>query len=321
MFPLQFSHPVIEPIVQEMKKVIVGQDILISRLLIALICKGHILLEGPPGLAKTTAISTLAGLGSLEYKRIQFTPDLLPSDIVGAEIYSPKTQEFLTKKGPIFTNLLLADEINRCPPKVQAALLESMQERQVTIGEISYKLPHPFFVLATQNPLEHEGTYPLPEAQLDRFMMKTCITYPSKEEELEIILKNTKNEKVSLDTVLHSETLEKLSYDASQIYIDDHLKQYIIDIIFAFRDPKNSGIPQLQSSITHAPSPRASIALIKASQALALIQGREFVLPEDVKEITPDILRHRIGLSYEAESKKQTPDTLINHILNTIRVP
>lgn len=306
---------------EEMAKVIVGQEKLINRLLVSLFTRGHILLEGVPGLAKTTAISTLAQIIKVSFKRIQFTPDLLPSDLIGSRIFNAKSSAFSVKKGPIFAHFILADEINRSPAKVQSALLEAMQEGQVTIGEETFALPHPFLVMATQNPIEQEGTYPLPEAQVDRFLLKTVIEYPTKEEELEIMnrLEVLGSQKVkpllSTKQVLEFQTL------VEQVYMDESVKQYVIDLIFASRFPQDTDIEHLSDLIAYGGSPRASIGLMKASKAVALLAGRAFVIPEDVKEIALDILRHRVIPTYEAEAEGVTAEQIIQMILDNVKVP
>jgi MoxR-like ATPase len=311
----------IKTIQEEMSRVIVGQKELMQRLLVALFTHGHILLEGVPGLAKTTAISTLAKILKLDFQRIQFTPDLLPSDLIGSKVFNIKDSSFFTKKGPIFANLILADEINRSPAKVQSALLEAMQERQVTIGEETYKLEEPFFVMATQNPIEQEGTYPLPEAQVDRFLLKTVITYPTREEELQIIdnIEQINTQKVR-KTVSHKEllTIQELT---KEIYVDKSIKQYITDIVFASRYPKELQVDNLESLISYGASPRASIGLLQCAKAVALLNGRSYVIPEDIKEIAMDVLRHRVIPTYEAEAEGVTNDDLVEIILNAIRVP
>ena len=311
----------IEIIRLEMQKVIVGQKHLIDTLLIGLLADGHILLEGVPGLAKTLAINTLSSIINAGFNRIQFTPDLLPADLIGTMIYSQKQEEFLVKKGPIFSNFILADEINRSPAKVQSALLEAMQERQVTIGEETFKLAKPFMVLATQNPIEQEGTYPLPEAQVDRFMLKAVIGYPSREEERLIIRENigktfpTASQAVTIDTILQARK------SVRDIHISDKIENYILDIVFATRNPEKFGMPKLKNLINFGASPRASINLALASKALAFIRRRGYVFPEDIKIIAHDVLRHRIGLSYEADAENISQDDIINTILNTIEVP
>jgi len=305
----------------EISKVIVGHSKLIDSLIIALLCEGHVLIESVPGLAKTTTINTLSKALGLMFGRVQFTPDLLPSDIIGAEIYNPKSGEFIVKKGPVFTNLLLADEINRAPAKVQSALLEAMQEYQVTIGDESLKLPRPFFVLATQNPIESTGTYSLPEAQLDRFMMKLIVGYNTKEEEIVMAHNVALGIKESIATVLDSETLLSLQNQLKSIHIDPQIETYIADIIFASREPKTYGLANLENLIRFGASPRATIDLHKAARAHALLLGRDFVTPVDVASMSKDVMRHRIILSYEAEAQGITTDVLIDKLIETIPLP
>lgn len=303
----------------EIKKVIVGQDHVVDRIFIALLSNGHILLEGVPGLAKTTLIKTVSrGIG-LSYQRIQFTPDLLPADLVGTLVYNPKTQEFQTKKGPVFAHLILADEINRAPAKVQSALLEAMQEHQVTIGDTTFNLDEPFFVLATQNPIDQEGTYRLPEAQVDRFMFKVIVKYPKFEEEKEIINKSLSL--VSVNTVMDRQNLSLSQQLVKDIYIDDKVIDYILHIVFASRNPKNYKLDDMADFIEHGGSPRASLALTQAAKAHAFLRKRHFVMPDDVKAIAPDILRHRILLTYEAEAENITTDDIIQKILRVIPAP
>lgn len=304
-----------------MNQVIVGQKHLVESLLIGLLSDGHILLEGVPGLAKTLAIKTLASLIDAKYSRIQFTPDLLPADVVGTMIYSQKTEEFLVKKGPVFANFILADEINRAPAKVQSALLEAMQERQVTIGDDTYKLQEPFLVLATQNPIEQEGTYPLPEAQVDRFMLKVKIGYPSKEEEKQIIRQNITGEQKEIIPVLKAEEILDARKVVRDVYIDEKIEKYIVDIVFATRYPQDHGLQSLQSMISFGASPRASINLALAARAYAFIKHRGYVIPEDVRAVCHDVMRHRIGLSYDAEANEMTSEEIISDILNKIEVP
>lgn len=304
-----------------MDQAIVGQKHLVESLLIGLLADGHILLEGVPGLAKTLAIKTLGQLIDAKYNRVQFTPDLLPADVIGTMIYSQKTEEFNIKKGPIFANLVLADEINRAPAKVQSALLEAMQERQVTIGEETFKLPSPFLVMATQNPVEQEGTYPLPEAQLDRFMLKVNITYPKPNEEMLIIRQNLNKEKEDIKPVLKPEDIIKARELVQEVYMDEKIERYIVDIVFATRFPKEKGLGHLKDMISFGGSPRASINLGLAARAYALLKRRGFVIPEDVRAIAHDVLRHRIGLSYEAEANNMTSEEIISEILNAVEVP
>ncbi len=304
-----------------MDKAIVGQKHLVESLLISLLSNGHILLEGVPGLAKTLAIKTLAQIVDAKYSRIQFTPDLLPADVIGTMIYSMKNEQFQVKKGPIFSNFILADEINRAPAKVQSALLEAMQERQVTIGDNTYSLDEPFLVMATQNPIEQEGTYPLPEAQVDRFLMKVVINYPSKEEEQIIIRQNLKSEKPTIEPLLKPQEIKEVQKIVEQIYIDEKIERYIIDIVFATRYPAKYNLSDLSSIISFGASPRASISLAKAAKAYAFLRSRGYVIPEDVRAICHDILRHRIGLTYEAEANNITTDDIISTILDKIEVP
>lgn len=304
-----------------MDRTIVGQKHLVDSLLIALLCNGHVLLEGVPGLAKTLAIKTLAGVVDAKYSRIQFTPDLLPADVVGTLIYSVKKETFEVKKGPVFANFVLADEINRAPAKVQSALLEAMQERQVTIGDNTYPLPSPFLVMATQNPIEQEGTYPLPEAQVDRFLLKVVIGYPNKEEEKRIIRQNIYGESEKVMPVVTPSDIKDVQEIVRKIYLDEKIENYIVDIVFATRQPAKFGLPDLQSIISFGASPRASISLALASRAYAFLQGRGYVIPEDVRAVCHDVLRHRIGLSYEAEANNITADEVITGILDKVVVP
>ncbi len=311
----------LQNIKDEISKLIVGQTNVIDSLLVALICEGHVLLEGVPGLAKTTIINTLAKTLGLEFGRVQFTPDLLPSDIVGAQIYNPKDSKFETKQGPVFTNLLLADEINRAPAKVQSALLEAMQERQVTIGENSLKLPYPFFVLATQNPLESEGTYSLPEAQLDRFMMKIQVQYNTKEEEIEIARRVAYKTKVEIQKVLSADELEQIKSKLDSVHVDKEIEEYMADIIFATRNPENYGLEELKPLIRFGASPRGTIDMHKASRAHALLSGRDYVTPVDVVFVSKEVLRHRIILGYEAEADDITTDTILDKIIEALPIP
>jgi MoxR-like ATPase len=306
---------------QEVNKVIVGQEKLIDRLIIALITGGHILLEGVPGLAKTTAVRTLSDALGLLFHRISFTPDLLPADVVGTMIYNPKEGTFYPKKGPVFTNLLLADEINRAPAKVQSALLEAMQEHQVTIGDTTYKLPEPFLVMATQNPIEQEGTYPLPEAQIDRFMLKCVITHPSRDDERRIMNRFTQKQTMTVNAVITLEEVMSLRETLEQVYCDEKVGDYILDIVFATRDPKAYKLDSLVGQLQMGASPRATLCLNLAARANAMLHGRAYATPQDVKEIAYDVLRHRIMLTYEAEAEELTPDAVITTILNTIPVP
>jgi len=305
----------------EMGKVIVGQKHLVESLLIGLLSGGHILLEGVPGLAKTMAINALAKTIDTKFARIQFTPDLLPADLLGTLIYSQKKEEFVIKKGPIFTNFVLADEINRAPAKVQSALLEAMQERQVTIGDETFKLEEPFLVMATQNPIEQEGTYPLPEAQVDRFMLKVVINYPKKDEERMIIQQNLLKEYPKASTVLKPADIIKARDVVKDVYMDEKIQKYIVDIVFATRDPKEYKLDKYSEMISFGGSPRASISLAQAAKAYAFIKRRGYVIPEDIRAVCPDVMRHRIGLSYEAEANNITSEEIITEILNTVEVP
>lgn len=304
-----------------MNRVIVGQKHLVDTLLIGLLSDGHILLEGVPGLAKTLAIKTLSQLIDSEYSRIQFTPDLLPADVIGTMIYSQKDEKFLVKKGPVFANFVLADEINRAPAKVQSALLEAMQEHQVTIGSTTFSLPNPFLVMATQNPIEQEGTYPLPEAQVDRFMLKVIIDYPTLEEEKLIIRENLAGSLPKVTPVITADDIVEARKVVEKVYIDEKIEQYIADIVFASRYPDRYGLSQLKDLITFGGSPRASINLARASRAYAFIKRRGYVIPEDVRAIAHDVLRHRIGLSYEAEATNVTSEEIISDIINKVEVP
>lgn len=304
-----------------MDQVIVGQKHLVESLLIGLLSDGHILLEGVPGLAKTLAIKTLSSLIDAHYSRIQFTPDLLPADVIGTMIYSQKNEEFQVKQGPIFANFVLADEINRAPAKVQSALLEAMQERQVTISEKTYKLPEPFLVMATQNPIEQEGTYPLPEAQVDRFMLKVIINYPKKEEEKLIIRQNISGERQAIKPVLTKEEVLEARKVVREVYLDEKIERYIVDIVFATRFPQEHGLPNLAGMIAFGASPRASINLALAARAYAFIKRRGYVIPEDIRAVCHDVMRHRIGLSYEAEANNLTSEEVISEILNKVEVP
>uniref|UniRef100_UPI00373FD338 AAA family ATPase n=1 Tax=Labilibacter marinus TaxID=1477105 RepID=UPI00373FD338 len=305
----------------EMNKVIVGQKHLVEGLLIGLLSDGHILLEGVPGLAKTLAINTLATVVDADFSRIQFTPDLLPADLLGTMIYSQKNEEFVMKKGPIFTNFVLADEINRAPAKVQSALLEAMQERQVTIGDTTHKLEEPFLVMATQNPIEQEGTYPLPEAQVDRFMLKIVISYPQKEEEQMIIRHNLAQSFPKASSILKPDDIIRARKVVKDVYMDEKIEKYIVDIVFATRFPAKYSLEKYEEMISYGCSPRASISLSMAAKAYAFIKRRGYVIPEDVRAVCHDVLRHRIGLSYEAEANNITSIDVINDILNTVEVP
>lgn len=318
---IQQESRIIENILSEMEKVIVGQRNLLERMMIALLASGHILLEGVPGLAKTLSVKTLARAVSLNFSRIQFTPDLLPADLTGTMVFNPKTAEFTTRKGPIFTNLLLADEINRAPAKVQSALLEAMQELQVTIGDDTHPIDKPFMVMATQNPIEQEGTYPLPEAQIDRFLLKVKVTYPTKEEERAIVDRMVSTLEPDLNPACTKEQIFRLHQSYKMVYIDEKIKDYIINIVFATRTPEEQGLKKLKNLIQFGASPRASIYLTETAKALAFIRGRGYVTPEDIKTIGRDVLRHRIILSYEAEAEELTTDDIITEIFDNIEVP
>ncbi|MCH4155061.1 MAG: MoxR family ATPase [Muribaculaceae bacterium] len=308
-------------ITQGMNQTIVGQKHLIDSLLIALLANGHVLLEGVPGLAKTLAIKTLASLIDAKYSRIQFTPDLLPADVIGTMVYSAQKEKFEVKRGPIFANFVLADEINRAPAKVQSALLEAMQEREVTIGDNTFKLDDPFLVLATQNPIEQEGTYPLPEAQVDRFLMKVVIGYPNKEEEKQIIRQNIAAEPINVQALIKPEEIIETRKIVQQIYIDEKIEKYIVDIVFATRFPSDYGLNDLTSIISYGSSPRASINLALSARAYAFLKGRGYVIPEDIRAVSHDVMRHRLGLSYEAEANNISSDEVISEILDKIAVP
>lgn len=305
----------------EISKIIVGQDDLLEKMLTALISDGHILIEGVPGLAKTLAVKTLASAISASFSRVQFTPDLLPADITGTLVFNPKDGTFTPKHGPVFANLVLADEINRSPAKVQSALLEAMQERQVTIGDTTYKLPEPFMVLATQNPVEQEGTYPLPEAQVDRFMLKINITYPTKEEEKLILERMSVTHTPKLNSAVTLADIKRAREVADNIYIDEKIKNYIVNLVFATRDPQDAGAPALQPLIAYGASPRATIFLAKAAKSYAFLNGRGYVTPEDIKAVGPDVLRHRVLLTYEAEAENITSDQIIRQIFDSVEVP
>jgi MoxR-like ATPase len=318
---IQQESAFIELLNMELGKVIVGQKYMLDRLLVGLLSNGHILLEGVPGLAKTLAIKSLSSAIQSKFSRLQFTPDLLPADLIGTMIYSPKQEAFTVRKGPLFANFILADEINRAPAKVQSALLEAMQERQVTIGDETFKLPEPFLVLATQNPLEQEGTYPLPEAQLDRFMMKVVINYPGKEEERLIMRQNLSQESIVINPVLTTDVIVKARHAVRDVYMDEKIEKYILDIVFATRNPKENNLGKLQNLISYGGSPRASINLALAAKAYAFIKRRGYVIPEDVRAISHDVLRHRIGLTYEAEAENISTDEVVNQVLNVVEVP
>jgi MoxR-like ATPase len=313
-------EPMIQDVFSELGKVIVGQRQMIERLLIGVLADGHILVEGVPGLAKTTAVKCLARTIHTQFRRIQFTPDLLPADLIGTQIYRPREGDFIVKKGPLFGNIILADEINRAPAKVQSALLEAMQEKQVTIGEETFRLEEPFMVLATQNPIEQEGTYPLPEAQVDRFMLKLLVTYPNREEELAIMNQQARREKPEVKPVLTPEDILKAREVVDRIYVDEKIQGYIVDIVLATRDPKAYGL-NMENLIQYGASPRASIYLNQAAKAYAFLQGRGYVTPQDVKTIGPDVLRHRLLLSYEAEAEEMTPDDAVARFFEHIEVP
>jgi MoxR-like ATPase len=311
----------IDLLMNEIGKVIVGQKAMVERLVIGLLGNGHVLLEGVPGLAKTLAIKTLAAAMKAKFQRIQFTPDLLPADLIGTQIYNQKDGNFLIRKGPIFANFILADEINRAPAKVQSALLEAMQERQITIGETTFKLEEPFLVLATQNPIEQEGTYPLPEAQVDRFMLKIKITYPERAEELAIMRQNISMVETLINPVISPEEILKARHLLTEVYIDEKIEKYILDIVFATRNPKEFGLTNLSDLISYGASPRASINLAIGAKAMAFIKRRGYVIPEDVRAICLDVLRHRIAVTYEAEAEEITSENVIQDILNKIVVP
>jgi len=318
---IQKESSFVDIISMEMNKVIVGQKHLVESLLVGLLSGGHILLEGVPGLAKTLAINTLATSIDAKFARIQFTPDLLPADLLGTMIYSQKREEFVVKKGPIFTNFVLADEINRAPAKVQSALLEAMQEHQITIGDVTYKLEEPFLVMATQNPIEQEGTYPLPEAQVDRFMLKVVINYPTKEEEKLIIQQNLLKQFPIAMKVVRLHDILNAREVVKDVYMDEKIQKYIVDIVFATRDPKAYKLDKYVDMISYGGSPRASIGLAQAAKAFAFIKRRGYVIPEDVRAVCPDVMRHRIGLSYEAEANNITSEEIIAEILNSVEVP
>ena len=318
---IQRESSFVDIINMEMNKVIVGQRAMLEQLFIGLLSNGHILLEGVPGLAKTLAIKSLAQIIQAKFSRIQFTPDLLPADLIGTMIYSQKNEEFVVKKGPIFANFILADEINRAPAKVQSALLEAMQERQVTLGEMSYKLIEPFLVMATQNPIEQEGTYPLPEAQLDRFMLKVVIGYPSKEEEKQILRQNIGCENKQSSPCLKSENIIHAREVVREVYVDEKIENYITDIVFASRYPSQYGLKKFENMINYGASPRASINLALAAKAFAFIKRRGYVIPEDIRAVCLPVMRHRIGLTYEAEAENISTDDIVNTILNSIEVP
>jgi len=318
---IQRESAFIDVLQLEMGKVIVGQKAMVERLLIGLLCNGHILLEGVPGLAKTLAVKTLAAAVQAKFQRIQFTPDLLPADLVGTMIYNQKDGSFQTKKGPVFANFILADEINRSPAKVQSALLEAMQERQVTIGEQTFKLPEPFLVLATQNPIEQEGTYPLPEAQVDRFMLKVKIGYPTKEEEMQIMRANVNGQEKTVNNVVTTAEILKARSAIGEIYMDEKIERYILDIVFATRNPKQYNLANLAQLISYGASPRASINLALGAKAYAFTKRRGYVIPEDVRAVSLDVLRHRVAVTYEAEAEEVTSEQVVQEVLNKIEVP
>lgn len=318
---IQRESAFVDMVTLEMNKVIVGQKQLVENLLIGLLANGHILLEGVPGLAKTLAISTLASIIDAKFSRIQFTPDLLPADLVGTMIYSQKNEQFQIRKGPVFANFVLADEINRSPAKVQSALLEAMQERQVTIGDETFKLPEPFLVMATQNPIEQEGTYPLPEAQVDRFMLKVIVSYPKKEEEKLIIRMNNSGKFPKANSVISPEDILRAREVVREVYMDEKIEKYIVDIVFATRNPEEYGLEKLKDLISFGGSPRASISMAMAAKAYAFIKRRGYVIPEDVRAVCYEVLRHRIGLTYEAEAENITSENIITEIMNAIEVP
>ena len=318
---IQKESSFVDLLTMEMGKVIVGQKSLVENLLIGLLANGHILLEGVPGLAKTLAINTLASAVDAKFSRIQFTPDLLPADVIGTLIYSQKSEQFQIKKGPIFANFVLADEINRSPAKVQSALLEAMQERQVTIGDETFKLPEPFLVMATQNPIEQEGTYPLPEAQVDRFMLKVVVSYPKKEEERLIVRMNNTGEFPKASPILKPEDIIRARQVVKDVYMDEKIERYIVDIVYATRTPQDYGLGKLANLISYGASPRASISLSMVSKAYAFIKRRGYVIPEDVRAVCNEVLRHRIGLTYEAEAENVTTENIIAEIINAVEVP
>jgi MoxR-like ATPase len=318
---IQQESAFIELLHLELGKTIVGQKYMLDRLLIGLLSNGHLLLEGVPGLAKTLAIKSLSSAIDAKFSRLQFTPDLLPADLIGTMIYNQKQEEFTVRKGPLFANFILADEINRAPAKVQSALLEAMQEHQVTIGDQTFRLPEPFLVLATQNPIEQEGTYPLPEAQLDRFMLKVVIGYPGKEEERMIIRQNLAQEFPKINKVISADQILRARNAVREVYMDEKIEKYILDIVFATRFPADNNLRKLENLISYGGSPRASINLALAAKAYAFIRRRGYVIPEDVRAIAPDVLRHRIGLTYEAEAENITTDHVVTEVLNAVEVP
>jgi MoxR-like ATPase len=311
----------VQAAVDEVRKVIVGQRALVDRMMVALLCRGHLLVEGVPGLAKTLAVKTLGQVLDLAFARIQFTPDLLPADLVGTLVFQQKSGEFVARKGPVFTNLLLADEINRAPAKVQSALLESMQERQVTLGDATHALPDPFLVFATQNPIEQEGTYPLPEAQVDRFLLKTRVDYPTQAEERQVLDRMISGEAPAVAKVLTADTVRRLASRVREVYMDERLRDYMVALVAATRNPRSVGLTDLGPLIAYGASPRATLAFSEASRAVAFLRGRGYVVPEDVKEIARDVLRHRVLLTYEAEAENVTSDTVVERILERVEVP
>ncbi|MEO8226216.1 MAG: MoxR family ATPase [Gemmatimonadota bacterium] len=311
----------LQRVVKEVSRRIVGQDMMVERLLVGMLTGGHILLEGVPGLAKTLAVRTLAEIIDASFSRIQFTPDLLPADVIGTMVFDQKTQDFYVKKGPLFAHIILADEINRAPAKVQAALLEAMQEKQVTIGGTTFPLEEPFLVLATQNPIENEGTYPLPEAQLDRFMLKVRVGYPTRDEEKEILLRMSSGHSIGVDRMLSPDTILAARAAIADLYMDQKVVDYIVDIVRATRDPSSVGLGDLKPLIAFGGSPRASISLAQASRAHAFLRGRNYVVPEDVRALAPDVLRHRVVLTFEAEAEDITSDVVISRVLDAVRVP
>ena len=307
--------------VDEVRKVIVGQRALVERMMVGLLCRGHLLVEGVPGLAKTLAVKTMGQVLDLHFARIQFTPDLLPADLTGTLVYQQKTGEFVARKGPVFTNLLLADEINRAPAKVQSALLESMQERQVTLGDTTHPLPEPFLVFATQNPIEQEGTYPLPEAQVDRFLMKVRVDYPTKAEERQVLDRMMSGEMPKVAKVLSADAVKRLTERVREVYVDERLRDYMVALVTATRRPKEVGLSDLAPLVAFGASPRATLAFSEASRAIAFLRGRGYVVPEDVKEIAKDVLRHRVLLTYEAEAENVASETVVERILERVEVP
>jgi MoxR-like ATPase len=311
----------VQAAIAEIRKVIVGQRALVERMMVALLCRGHLLVEGVPGLAKTLAVKTMGQVLDLQFARIQFTPDLLPADLTGTLVYQQKTGEFVARKGPVFANLLLADEINRAPAKVQSALLEAMQERQVTLGDATHPLPDPFLVFATQNPIEQEGTYPLPEAQVDRFLLKARVDYPDKAEERQILDRMMGGAIPAVSTVLSGQTVRRLQARVREVYLDERLREYIVALVRATRRPREVGLADAAHLVVFGASPRATLAFSEAARAVAFLRGRGYVVPEDVKEIARDVLRHRILLSYEAEAENIGPDTIVDRVLERVEVP